>query len=352
MPKQVESKAEDQEEYNLISVDPKDVAFSAKNPRGESAEQINADPEFNQLVDSVFRFGVLVPIVICQQKGHVGGKTYSLIDGERRLRAALKTNRPTIPAHVANREPSVQDLIQAFHIHMLRKQWGRTAQTRALKLILKELNQKKSRLSDREVFTELQSLTGYTKTQLSALLQAAKYPDSVLDDVDNKLLSWSFLVQFEVSVIDPIKQYYPSLLKEFGVHEIRNILLQKAKRKVLSGTRVLMENIVPVVARAQKPKEKACAEQLIRNFLKTDDMTAETVLGQFDRKFPESQTGLLDLLDRSIEKADSLEHMLQTLPGAQAMLSYPTKTKELHGRLDALRKVITEKRRLHRTILE
>ncbi|MEI8140198.1 MAG: ParB N-terminal domain-containing protein [bacterium] len=350
MPKQ--KKTVKTQEYKLISVDPKDVAFNNENPRGESAEQINADPEFNQLVDSVYRFGVLVPIVICRQNDEASGKRYSLIDGERRLRAALKTNRAKIPAHVANREPSVKDLIQAFHIHMLRKQWGRTAQTRALKLILKESTQNSSDLFQKGAFIELQALTGYTKTQLSSLLQAAKYPDSVLDDVDNKLLSWSFLVQFEVSVIEPIKQHFPDLFKEFGVHELRNILLRKAKRKVLSGTRALMENIVPVIARAQGLNEKTFAEKLLRDFLNTDDMTAESVLGRFDLKFPESQTGLLDLLDRSIEKAESLEHMLQTLPGPLGMLSYPAKTKELYSRLDALRTLISKKRRTHKTILE
>lgn len=56
-----------QETYILEEVDPKDVAYSDSNPRGEKPEQIREDPSFAQLIDSVYKFGVLVPIVVNKQ---------------------------------------------------------------------------------------------------------------------------------------------------------------------------------------------------------------------------------------------------------------------------------------------
>lgn len=335
-------------EYELIAVDPKQVAFNTDNPRRESAEQIDSDPEFTQLVDSVHEFGVLVPIVVHPQTGK-GKKKYRLVDGERRLRAALKTNQPTVPAHVAGH--GTTELMQAFHIHMLRKQWGRTAQTRAVKRIMKELRQRIADPESKEFFTEMQSLTGYTKSQLSSLLHATKYTDKVLADVDNKVLLFSHLIQFEESFIEPVKQHYPSLVKEFGAPKLRTVLIRKAKRKVLSRTRALMDNIVPVISRAQNREEKAYVEHLLRDFLENPDLSAEEVRKQFDRKFPESETGLLDLLERTIANADSLEQLVRRLPGTNSMLSFSAKTMELYNKLDSLKKVMAEKRKIHKSIL-
>jgi ParB/RepB/Spo0J family partition protein len=352
MPGQIGKKSAAPHEYELISIDPKDVGFNRKNPRGETAEEIRSDPEFSQLVDSVHEFGVLVPIVVHHQEKGTKGKPYRLVDGERRLRAALKTNRSTVPAHVAKGEPSMHELVQAFHIHMLRKQWGHTAQTRALKLIIKELKQKNPALRDKELFSKLQGLTGYTKTQLGDLLHATEYDDSVLEDVDKKTLAWSYLVQFEESFLEPLRQHYPSLFRKYGAQNLRSILIRKAKRKVLSGTRALMLNIVPVVSRAQNQAEKEYVEGLLGDFVKDEDLPAEEVRKRFERKFPESQTGLLNLLDQAIESADSLEHLLRALPGSQSMLSFPAKTKELYGKLESLKMVMAEKRSLYRSIRE
>ena len=121
--------------YILRQVAPEDVDFDPLNPRGETVEEIAGDPSFQQLKNSVYKFGVLVPIVVHKQEGK--GKKYRLVDGERRLRAALDTGQKRIPAHIATSKDEMSDLEQAFQIHMLRKQWRPVADTRAFRRILK-----------------------------------------------------------------------------------------------------------------------------------------------------------------------------------------------------------------------
>lgn len=125
--------------YNLQEIDPRKIDFDPENPRNESEEVINTDPSFEQLKDSVYKHGVLVTIVIRKQTG--GGKPYKLVDGERRLRAALATGVDLVPAHIAESTETMDDIVQAFHIHMLRKQWQPVAMTRALKKIMEHLTQ-------------------------------------------------------------------------------------------------------------------------------------------------------------------------------------------------------------------
>ena len=74
--------------YELKRVPPEDVAFSKQNPRGESPDEIRNDKTFEQLKDSVAQFGVLVPIVVHKAEDS-SPKRYVLVDGERRLRAAM-----------------------------------------------------------------------------------------------------------------------------------------------------------------------------------------------------------------------------------------------------------------------
>jgi ParB/RepB/Spo0J family partition protein len=156
--------------YSLIEVDPKKVAFSDSNPRGETAEEMAEDEGFERLKGSVYQHGVLVPIVVHKQTGG-DSKPYRLVDGERRLRAALATGLGRVPAHVAPAAEDVSDLIQAVHIHMLRKQWKPVAQARALKRIMRDLRARDSEQPEREAIERLQEATGLTDRRLSVTLQ-------------------------------------------------------------------------------------------------------------------------------------------------------------------------------------
>ena len=65
-----------------------DIAFDEKNPRGHSEDQILKSKEFGRLLTSISIYGILEPLIIKPDTGQQG--KYILVDGERRLRAALK----------------------------------------------------------------------------------------------------------------------------------------------------------------------------------------------------------------------------------------------------------------------
>ncbi len=190
--------------YRLKQISPKEISPNIQNPRGESPEEIQKDKAFEQLKDSVSQFGVLVPIVVHEIK-KPGPHKYILVDGERRYRAALETNTEKIPAHIATAEDKGEERIQAFHIHMLRKQWKPVAIVRSFKVIRKELKKTRTWKNNKELLLELQSLTGCTDTQLEDLERGIHYPERVLKDVDANKLLWSHLVQFEASALSLLK---------------------------------------------------------------------------------------------------------------------------------------------------
>lgn len=322
--------------YELIQVSPEDVEFSKENPRGENPDEIKNDKTFEQLKDSVAQFGVLVPVVVHRQGGR-SGKKYMLIDGERRLRAALATGREKIPAHVATAPDRMSELVQAFHIHMLRKQWKPVATARALNRIKSELRKKRLQKSDKELLKELQVSTGCTNKQLQDLQRGIKYSESVLKEVDDGTILWSHLVQNESSFVEQLEQHYSRLLKNLGVEKVRKVLVKKARKKIIN-TRSLMLNVVPVIARAKSEKEKRVVEKLLENFIKTEDMTAEQIKKEFERHYPPPQD-LIGLADNIVDTGEDLKVMLGQIDVSE-VVSFHKKAIEVKRILEDLKRAV------------
>jgi len=325
----------------VIDVDPNNIEFAVFNPRGEKPKDIESDPSFVQLKDSVYKYGVLVPLVVHVQSG-AGKKPYRLIDGERRLRAALDTNAKKVPVRITAAGGPLGDVIQAFHIHMLRKQWSQVPQTRGLKKILKHKKWEGREKFNDEEMEELQTLTGCNKEQLRPLLRAVRYDDGVLDDVENGRLRYSHLVQIEESLVERIEAEYPSLLAEIPKMTIRQKMIQKAKKNLLPGTRSLMLNVAPVISRARTSSEKKDVEGLLRKFVNKDDMTPEQVLKEFEHAHPTAQLDVLDQMGQILDAAEALDALLNHFQPHDAK-SWPDMAHKIEVSLERLRKSIPGK---------
>jgi len=322
-------------------VDPKDIDFAAFNPRGEKSKEIESDPSFIQLKDSVYKYGVLVPLVVHRQFDP-DKKTFRLVDGERRLRAALDTNAKTVPVRITDAGEPLGDVIQAFHIHMLRKQWLQVPQTRGLKRILKYKKwEAREKFKDDEL-EELQTLTGCTKAQLRSLLRTSRYEDEVLDDVENERLNYSHLVQIEESLVERIETEYPRLLAEIPKTIIRQKMIQKAKKKIITDTRSLMLNVAPVISRAHTRSEKNAVEDLLRRFIINDDMEPEQVLKEFEHTHPTAQLDVLDQMGRILDAAEAISILLSRFQPHDAK-SWPDMARKILTSLERLRKSISLK---------
>lgn len=331
--------------YNLKQIPPEEIDFADFNPRGEKPAQIQADPDFEQLKDSVWKYGVLVPVVVHKKDS---GKPYRLVDGERRLRAALAANVKKIPAHVAVGDAGPDDLIKAFHIHMLRKQWKPVAQAKALKRIIAEIRSTGGFRKESDLLEEMRLATGYSEQRLKSLRRAIRYPVSVLQDVEAGKLNFSHLVQIEESFIEALNGRFPELLKEVGEKHARDVLVVKAQQKTLTSTRALMENVLPVIARANTDEEKAYAKELIKDFIEKLDMSAEKVLQLYEKKFPSSSSNWATLGKDICEFSDCLGLMLDNVT-QNKVKGYPNLTDDVKEHLQSLRaKLSTVLRRISR----
>lgn len=233
------------------------------------------------------------------------------------------------------------ELIQAFHIHMLRKQWKPVATARAFKRIQKELKKENTQTNEKELLEDLQVRTGCTDNQLQDLQRGIQYPENVLKDVDNGKIKWSHLVQFEASFVEQLDQHYPKLLRKLGKRQVRNVLVKKARNKIISATRTFIENVLPVIKRAKLTEEKKLVEKLLEKFVTNEDLSPEVIKLYYDKAFPPPRDQV-ELADSAIENSDSLNTIL-FLIDANLIISFPKKAKVLKKSLDILKQTLGKK---------
>jgi len=258
-----------------------------------------------------------------------------LVDGERRLRAALQTNQETIPAHVASGDSPLDDLVTAFHIHMLRKQWQPIAMARALKRIKQILTIKGKATDDAELLEELQARTGCNESKLKALRRAIRFPDTVLEAAAKGDFAWSYLVQIEESVLEHLDDF-PEVLKTVSKPKARQVLVEKAKRGVLSSTRILIDCVAPVMARAKTTDQKTKATAILKKFLTDVDMGAEAVLSEYEGAFPDSGANMIEVVKGILTASVTLTSQLRSV-GANLVAEHPQLARDLRRTLQELR---------------
>jgi len=262
------------------------IAFDVNNPRGEKEHQIVSDPEFRKLILSIKTHGILEPLIV--KKAPSEEENFILIDGERRLRAAIKVSETdkksdgTVPVLIA--KDDADGRILAYQVHMLRKNWDKAAETKSIKVIIADLKQKNPALTEKEITKQLKEITAHTDPQISDLLKLIKYDDKVIEKVISGQIDMSHLIQNEASFINPLKREYPSVFSKYGEDNLRKILIEKVESGLIVGTRYLMDEFKHVFA-DKKRKDKI--EKLIEGFLTDKTKNIQETYSEYQNLYPE-----------------------------------------------------------------
>ena len=264
---------------SIGSVSPEKISFDKKNPRGEGEEQIKQDKSFKELGKSVRKFGVLVPLVT--QRAKSKHKPFKLIDGERRLRAALIENKELVPIHMIGDDES-EARILAYNIHMLRKQWSKSNELTSIKEIRDELIAKNPDMDDAELFAKLREITTHTGQELRDLLRLLKYSKETIKKLQDGVLAMSYLIHIDASFLSPFKREFPKLYEQYGDGNLRKILIQKAEDGLLGNTRYLMDYVLKYFKDSKDGKyifseNKNKLRNIIKKFLDDPEQHVSTV---------------------------------------------------------------------------
>jgi len=261
----------------LKFINPNNIHFDSKNPRGESEEEIVNDNDFKRLRKSIREVGVIVPIIV-RPKVDLNDNYY-LIDGERRLRAATAENIELVPIRIVKDE--IDGRILAYQIHMHRKDWTRNAEAKAIiSIIEEEINIDPDSENEEELKRKLIEITNHTNKEIQDFLNLFKYEKDVIDLVINfpKKYHISYIDQIEASFISPLKRNYPNLFNKYGEKEIRKILGYKFINKLFVKSRYLMDTFNVVF---QNENNRLEIETILDSFLTDINKSITTSFTEF-----------------------------------------------------------------------
>jgi len=324
--------------YSIDEIDPKLIGVNPYNVRDETEEEIKSDEDFRRLKDSIYEFGVLVPLVITPCKK--ASKKFILIDGERRLRAALETNQKTVPVHIITKSDAGNEVLYSFQIHTLRKEWSRTAQARALRSVIKSVQHEVGKKQEKKIFDIIQEKTGYSDNRLKDLFRVLRYAEKdekVLEEIDNTKsnIKFSHLVQLEASFVEQIERLFPGIIKKYGIDTMRQKLIDKVRREVIGSTREPMEKLLPLFIQAKTAEQKKVLEKLITDFLDKKNKTPEDIYRSFELKFPLNKEDLVRLVEEAEKKIEELESIIGSLRFSQLKV-YPSLKDNLRKKIDSV----------------
>ena len=98
---------------NVELIDTKRIQQNPDNPR-----LIFRISELQELESSIAEQGILVPLTLFRDSSK-----YTLLDGERRWRCAVKLGILKVPAIVQPKPERIQNIMMMFAIHNARKDW-------------------------------------------------------------------------------------------------------------------------------------------------------------------------------------------------------------------------------------
>lgn len=246
-----------------------------------SVDQIHHNPDnprlvfrpsdLDDLLLSIRRYGVQVPISVYRE-----GRTYVLIDGERRWRCCLKLNKRTIPALVQDKPDPLTNLLLMFNIHALREQWDLLTIAMKLPRIIKLLEQQHG---TRPTERELSEHTGLTRGVIRRCRLLMDLPDVYQQEIlkelkkpkSDQLLTEDFFIEME-RALKTVENAMPEVIPEKD--DVRQILIQKFKDKVIDN-RVHFRQMAKIARADNVEADPAAAQRALHRLFQENEYSIE-----------------------------------------------------------------------------
>lgn len=276
-------------------VDPHDIQKNPENPR-----LVFREDELLQLEQSIKEQGILVPLTVFQPKR---GRL-TLLDGERRWRAAIRLGMSRVPVIIQPEPNPLQNIMMMFAIHKARQDWDPLPTAYKLQdletLYLQQYGK-------RPTIAQLAQLSSLPTGAVSQLRMLLGLPKDLRDDLMHELEKPKEEQRLRVAQVIEATKSATSLVKrdvldsETG-DQLRNSLISKFRKGVITDTVAprKLARIALAVAREGIPRATAAraARRLIDDPTYTiDDAVAETIQKvDFERGIDELASRLQDQL--------------------------------------------------------
>jgi len=256
-------------EATLAQIDVAKIDRNPDNPRIHFRQG-----ELEQLLDSINRYGVQVPISVYRE-----GRRYVLIDGERRWRCALKLGLETIPSLVQAKPSPLENLLLMFNIHALREQWDLLTQALKLRPIETMIEVAEGRKPNER---ELATRTGLSRATIRRcnllLTMPERYLSMILAELEKPKAKQKFTEDFFIEMersLRAVQRNMPELIQdEREKDSIRRVLIDKYKTDIIQS-RIHFRKISKIARATRVEADPQKAEKVLRDLFSKNSYSIE-----------------------------------------------------------------------------
>lgn len=288
-------------------LDPNRLERNRDNPR-----LIFRQEDLDALQQSIADQGILVPLTVFRD-----GKTYRILDGERRWRCAIKLGLKKVPAILQPKPERLQNIMMMFAIHHARKDWDPLPTALKLQDLEREFEKQHDKRPTESQLAGLASLSRGEVRRLKKLLALpADYREELLQELDKprseQILTVDHVLETTTAAGLLRKQ---GVVDDKGEDKLRRAILDKFKSRVINNTVAprKLARVARAVAREELPlaTAKAVVSRLINDGSYDIDAAFRDSVEQVD--FEHSIDQLVGRLLAALEAHE--ERRYQTTPG-------------------------------------
>lgn len=234
--------------------------------------------ELEELLESIRKFGVQVPISVYKKAGR-----YVLIDGERRWRCCIKLGKKTIPALVQEEPDSLTNLLLMFNIHSLREQWDLVTIALKLPQVVTMLENKLQHTPNEREISEHTGLPRGVIRRCKLLMELPQsHKEQILAELGKpkpaQRLTEDFFIEME-KALKTVERAIPEVIQ--NKERIRNTLIKKYEDGVINSR--INFRLLGKIARSDKVHiPKAVAHRELLQIFTPNDYSIEQ---SFNRHF-------------------------------------------------------------------
>jgi ParB family transcriptional regulator, chromosome partitioning protein len=209
-------------------LDPNHLERNRDNPR-----LIFRQEDLDSLRQSIADQGILVPLTVFKD-----GRTYRILDGERRWRCAIKLGLKKVPAILQPKPDRLQNIMMMFAIHHARKDWDPLPTALKLQDLEREFEKQHDKKPTESQLAGLASLSRGEVRRLKKLLALPEdYRKELLEELDKPRSE-------QILTVDHVLETTTAaaLLRKRGVvdggteDKLRRAILDKFKSRVIKNT--------------------------------------------------------------------------------------------------------------------
>jgi len=206
---------------------------SRLQPNPENPRLIFRQDELQLLQDSIQHQGILVPLTVYRD-----GRSYVILDGERRWRCALKLGLDRIPAIVQPKPDPLQNLMMMFAIHNQRRDWDPLPTAYKLRDLEEKLTEDWERVPTEAELAELASITrGEVRRYKQLLNLPEQYRDELMEELEkprqDQILTVDHVLEATRGAAALQKR---AIIDHDEEEELRRAVVDKFKTRVIKNT--------------------------------------------------------------------------------------------------------------------